>query len=94
MSSTSDISDSLFAFPATKEIKFFSNTAPLLGGHLIFRNSSDAFLFEKNEALIEFELNENITPEPLLFTHAGFVHRGYNRKSKELLETIPPFELV
>ena len=91
--SISCIMESFVAFSATKEINSLSNTAPLLGENISFNNLSDAFLFDKNEALSELDLNDNVVTEPLSFIHVGCVHRSYNRKSKELLETIPQFEL-
>ena len=93
MSSMSCIMESFVPFPITKGINSLSNTAPLLGENISFNNLSDAFLFNKNEALSEFDLHDNVITESLSFTHAGCVHRSYNRKSKELLETISQFEL-
>lgn len=93
MSSIACIMESFVAFPGTKEINSFSHTAPLLGENITFNALSDAFLFDKNEALNEMDLNDDVVSEPLLFTHVGCVHRSYNRQSKKLLETIPQLDL-
>ena len=93
MSSTLFNMESFYSFSASKETKYVSKTAPLFGESSAFSSPSDVFLFDKNEALSELDLDENIPSEPLLFTTIGMVHRSYNKKSKELLETIPQFEL-
>jgi hypothetical protein len=89
MSSLACIMESFVAFPGTKEINSFSHTAPLLGENIAFNALSDAFIFDKSEALNAMDLNDDIVSEPLLFTHVDFFKEVYTKKTKKFLKTIP-----
>ena len=70
-----------------------SHSVPIMGNHLSVINSMRAFLFKKNEALSDIDIEGQSRFVPLLYTQIGGVKRSYINKSKKLLKDIPEFVL-
>ena len=70
-----------------------SHSVPIMRNHLSVNNPTGNFLFKKNEALSDIDIEGQSHFVPLSYTQIGGVKRSYINKSKKLLKDIPEFVL-